>query len=272
MDRGDGLFDAIVGAEDSYLDPVALAIADFNSDSISDAAVLAYDSDVYYLNYLRGNGDGTFQSWLEVAQLTGGDDVQAADFDRDGNVDLMVFMDEAPGAYAFKGNGDSSFEPPVAYQTYYGIDPVVADIDENGSPDLVFADEMAISFLNAVCVGECSIGGLCYDDGAVNPINPCQVCDYNTYPTHWSDNGPVPCDDHRFCNGDDTCSEGVCSVHTGDPCTDDDIFCGRPRILEVALKNRERRVGTNQNLLVALHRRIRRVRGPHQGVGLFPFK
>jgi hypothetical protein len=29
----------------------------------------------------------------------------------------------------------------------------------------------------------------------------------------------IPCDDGFFCNGEDTCSDGSCSIHTGDPCT-----------------------------------------------------
>ena len=29
----------------------------------------------------------------------------------------------------------------------------------------------------------------------------------------------MPCDDGRFCNGSDTCRNGRCAVHTGDPCT-----------------------------------------------------
>jgi len=40
------------------------------------------------------------------------------------------------------------------------------------------------------------------------------------------------CDDGMFCNGDDSCMDGTCSVHTGDPCADDELcledddFCG----------------------------------------------
>lgn len=33
------------------------------------------------------------------------------------------------------------------------------------------------------------------------------------------------CDDGLYCNGADTCSDGTCSVHAGDPCGDDGVFC-----------------------------------------------
>ena len=35
--------------------------------------------------------------------------------------------------------------------------------------------------------------------------------------THGYNTGP--CDDGLFCNGDDSCSGGTCSVHAGNPCT-----------------------------------------------------
>jgi len=32
----------------------------------------------------------------------------------------------------------------------------------------------------------------------------------------------MPCDDERFCNGSDTCRNGRCTIHTGDPCSGGD--------------------------------------------------
>src|SRR5262245_5489994 len=45
-----------------------------------------------------------------------------------------------------------------------------------------------------------------------------------------SDPGPFngePCDDGVFCNGADTCQDGECAEHAGDPCpvADDDADC-----------------------------------------------
>jgi len=33
------------------------------------------------------------------------------------------------------------------------------------------------------------------------------------------------CDDGLFCTGDDSCRDGECAVHQGDPCGDDGLFC-----------------------------------------------
>ena len=55
--------------------------------------------------------------------------------------------------------------------------------------------------------------------------------DYN--PCTWEecfmgdcDIGPLdqaPCDDGLYCNGDDSCENSVCSVHSGDPCPSDTV-------------------------------------------------
>jgi hypothetical protein len=40
-------------------------------------------------------------------------------------------------------------------------------------------------------------------------------------------NNNLPCDDELFCNGADTCADGSCSLHAGDPCSgaDGDTDC-----------------------------------------------
>ncbi len=65
---------------------------------------------------------------------------------------------------------------------------------------------------SATCTAEAA-GGACSDDG-----NGCtnDLCDGNGACGHPGNTDP--CDDGVFCNGDDTCSGGSCSAHTGDPC------------------------------------------------------
>ena len=88
----------------------------------------------------------------------------------------------------------------------------------------------------STCTNGCVIDSACYGDGQVNPLNPCQVCDPSAVGDagvmDWADNDGASCDDGLFCNGDDTCSAGVC-VSSGDPCAaggqgcveDGDICC-----------------------------------------------
>lgn len=69
------------------------------------------------------------------------------------------------------------------------------------------------------CVGgsplNCDDGNVCTDDSC-NAATGCV-----------STNNTAPCDDELFCNGFDTCQDGVCSMHAGDPCpgADGDIDC-----------------------------------------------
>lgn len=55
----------------------------------------------------------------------------------------------------------------------------------------------------------CAIEGVCFDDGARNPDQDCEVCQ-NSQPTAWSQ-ATGACDDGDACTVDDTCAGGVCS-------------------------------------------------------------
>lgn len=57
-------------------------------------------------------------------------------------------------------------------------------------------------------------GTPCTDDGNVCTTDAC-----NGSGACSATNNSVSCDDAFFCNGTDTCSNGSCSVHAGDPCT-----------------------------------------------------
>jgi hypothetical protein len=73
-----------------------------------------------------------------------------------------------------------------------------------------------------VCTG-CLIGDACYEDGEVNPTNPCQICDADASPNAWSDNDGAACDDGEFCTVSDTCASGVCSGDARN--CDDGVSC-----------------------------------------------
>ena len=74
------------------------------------------------------------------------------------------------------------------------------------------------AFESPACDDGCLIGGTCHDAGTIHPSNPCQICDPDRSRTAWSDNDGVTCDDGLFCNSDDWCEGGECSVHSGSPC------------------------------------------------------
>lgn len=127
-----------------------IAVADFNRDGKLDL-VLATDSTIprsgaggEQLNLLLGNGDGTFQ---KASTIPTGEvfvfNVAAADFDGDGNPDLVV--DELNSAQAdsiaiLKGDGTGSFTSVSSY-TPPGTTSIgsirVADVNRDGIPDII---------------------------------------------------------------------------------------------------------------------------------------
>jgi hypothetical protein len=93
LGRGDGTFGAPIlnspqGAEDGDV-----ALGDFNNDGRLDAAVGGEAALPDGLAVFNGNGDGTFQPFLQQRFSTGGNDpfgVAAADLNGDGRVDLVA--------------------------------------------------------------------------------------------------------------------------------------------------------------------------------------
>ncbi len=118
---------------------VAVATADFNSDGKGDVAVLLSNEVQIFL----GNGDGTFQSQRSF-QTGGYSDsairagMIAADLNQDGDVDLALTNhisneDSAQGFFSvFQGNGDGTFQPPVAYSIPDFRPTAIASADLNG--------------------------------------------------------------------------------------------------------------------------------------------
>lgn len=83
--------------------------------------------------------------------------------------------------------------------------------------------------------GWCRVNGICYQDGHIfttkSGLSNCQICDIqrsnNSF--SWAYTG-TKCSNNLFCDGEDTClydensKSSVCSVHSGNPCLEND-FC-----------------------------------------------
>jgi hypothetical protein len=111
---------------------LAAALADFNGDGKLDVLLTNYDGTELQF----GNGDGTFGapvvfriSHLPHYPLPG--PVVTGDFDGDGKVDAAF------GTSVYLSNGDGTFRARARFRTWNVNATSVADMDGNGSPDLV---------------------------------------------------------------------------------------------------------------------------------------
>jgi RHS repeat-associated protein len=122
-------------------DVYCIAKGDFNGDGKLDLAVTqrTYDprfGNQYFVTVLLGNGDGTFQAPVNIAQIQGGATILAKDFDGDGKLDLLV--DVGSQLDFFKGNGDGTFQAPVTIALSEPLDQIqVGDLRGNGKLDVV---------------------------------------------------------------------------------------------------------------------------------------
>ena len=134
MGNGNGTFQAPV---DYAGGGTFVAVADFNDDGVPDFATTsgtAGESINVYLN----NGNGTFGSPISTQVGTQTGSFVVGDFDRSGQIDVV---DPTTFGYAFlKGNGNGTFQPPVLFGTGSVQTPAVADINDDGYPDLVATD------------------------------------------------------------------------------------------------------------------------------------
>jgi hypothetical protein len=164
LGNGDGTFQkAVICGSGGFL-ASSIAVADVNGDGRPDLLVTNYAasrSDYYGGNMvgtvgvLLGNGDGTFQT--AVAYGSGGyeaNSIAVADVNGDGKLDVLVAnlcaiadcgsngTDGNVGVLL--GNGDGSFQTPVSYDSGGGYDRsvAVADVNGDGKPDLLVANEL----------------------------------------------------------------------------------------------------------------------------------
>jgi hypothetical protein len=156
LGNGDGTFQTAVsyGSGGAYV--WSVAVGDVNEDGKPDlvlANICASNTNCANgsMAVLLGNGDGTFQAAVNYGP--GGYaaySVAAADVNGDGKPDLVVANGCASSGNCASGsvgvllgNGDGTFQTAASYGSggYYALSVAVADINGDGKPDLVVAND-----------------------------------------------------------------------------------------------------------------------------------
>ena len=155
LGNGNGTFQTAVAYSSGGYLPSSVAVADVNGDGKLDLLVLNSCGDNTCatngtVGVLLRNGDGTFQP--AVPYDSGGTldmSVAVADVNGDGKPDLVVAYQNCISCQTnvtvgvLLGNGDGTFQPAVAYGSggYFATSVAVADVNGDGRPDLLVANE-----------------------------------------------------------------------------------------------------------------------------------
>jgi uncharacterized membrane protein len=161
LGTGDGTFQSAVSYGSDGTGASSVAVRDVNGDGKLDLFVANacgnngnYGCMIGSVGVLLGNGNGTFKA--AVIDASGGYEpysVAAGDVNGDGNPDLLVAnecgnTDDCNGVVGvLLGNGDGSFQPVVTYNSggYDAQSVAVADVNGDGKPDLLVANDCATS-------------------------------------------------------------------------------------------------------------------------------
>src|SRR5438270_739962 len=123
--------------------PFSVAVGDFNGDGHPDLAVTnSGTTGTNGVSILLGNGDGTFQTHVDYAADDRPTSLVAADFNRDGKLDLAIVNGSSSTLSILLGNGDGTFKAHVDYPTV-AANPqwlVAADFNNDGILDVATAN------------------------------------------------------------------------------------------------------------------------------------
>lgn len=145
---GDGAFaDAVnylTAPEDSefFGGPIALAAADLDVDGNLDLVVANADGN--NVAYLRGNGDGTFDTAVNTLVGAGPVAIAVGDLNIDGYLDVVTADEDDWTVTLLLGRGDGSFEEPAFLPVSpFPVSISIWDYNLDGRPDVAVSASIA---------------------------------------------------------------------------------------------------------------------------------
>jgi hypothetical protein len=172
LGNGDGTFQMAIIYSPTGVNASAVAVADLNHDGMVDVLVASQCTDNTCndgeVSVLLNNGDGTFQSAVNYDSAGhNANSIAIADVNGDAIPDLVVVNQcvsngncTSGSVTVLLGNGDGTFQSAVTYgsggQASHSV--VIGDINADGKPDLVVANQCANSSICANGVVSVLIG------------------------------------------------------------------------------------------------------------------
>lgn len=123
--------------------PGSLAAGDIDGDGILDVVVVNSAQTDNTISIFIGLGDGSFLPGYQLPTLLRPSDVAIADFDRDGDLDVLVTHGGTPAVLLFVNDGTGGLSPVTVSLGVPQSTPSVADLDGDGWLDVALTTGFA---------------------------------------------------------------------------------------------------------------------------------
>jgi hypothetical protein len=153
--------------------PASLAAGDIDGDGHLDAIVVNSAITENTISVLIGVGDGTFLPQYTLPTLLAPSDVALADFDQDGDLDVLITHLGANSVLLFVNNGVGGLAPVAIALGVIQRTPSVADFDADGWPDVALTTGVASVLFNN------HAGGFTFQPGTANASGGVGLADFD---------------------------------------------------------------------------------------------
>ncbi|HWZ83552.1 MAG TPA: FG-GAP-like repeat-containing protein [Terriglobales bacterium] len=199
LGNGNATFQPALSYDSGGTHANGVTAADVNGDGNTDLLVSNLVQNT--VGVLLGNGNGTFQPAVTYSSDPGSNasvvaSVGVADVNGDGKPDLLVVNDSLGGdgnnggaVALLVGNGDGTFQSAVNYPSggYIALRLAVADLNGDGRPDLLIANECSFNSLD--CGGPINktrgIVGVLLNNAGAPPTTTAVVSNVNPAAIEW---------------------------------------------------------------------------------------